>query len=144
MPALFAVRYAAYADRRRRALSTSGWDALIKQLLPFNSHPGSHLTPAVMLRNSLIFSASYLTAKPGDSPYLHENTRQTAKALFSFVYNSFRGFSLRTNVPLRATLSWCFEIVLPKLLLRSRLAQSCRSLAQAHGLPGRPGGSYAE
>jgi hypothetical protein len=55
-----------------------------------NSHLSGHFICTILPANPPISPRQYRTAKLNHNPYLHENTNQTPKALFSLLYNEFR------------------------------------------------------
>jgi hypothetical protein len=56
-----------------------------------NPHLYRHFIRPIIPENSPVSPRPYLSGKPSDSRYLHENNHQTPKALFPFPYNGFRG-----------------------------------------------------
>jgi hypothetical protein len=87
---------ALFRDPCPRVGASAIWDACQLYLPVFhrnwpafhhNSHLSVHSIPAIMQRNSPAFTAPYLSWKPSDRPYIHENNHQTSKVLFSFLYN---------------------------------------------------------
>jgi hypothetical protein len=90
-------------------------------------HPSGHFIPAMILGNSPLSPRQYLSEKPSHSPYLHENNHQTPKALFSFLYNGFRGSRFTRLCRLRrhshsAAIYSCADYLRPRLVSTLPLA----------------------
>ena len=71
--------------------------------------------------NSLVSPRHSFSDKPGHRLYLHENNHQTPNALFSFLYNGFRGSRFTRMCRVVATLPQDSHI-----LLRRTLAPAAR------------------